>query len=78
MQADFQPRQASGALKCIGGGGRGDHQARGAEHAFAMALFDCGIHLGAEAKIVGGEDDLFHVFRDAYLLSLQPQTRESL
>jgi hypothetical protein len=60
MQSDREPGQPArcfdGARRCR----RSDHQARSGEHAFDVGDLDRPVHFVGEAKIVGGDDQIFH------------------
>ena len=48
---------APGDGHALGCGGLAHHQAGGGEDALAVRLLDGRVHLGRQAKVVGGDDD---------------------
>ena len=57
MQPDLQSGQVARPTDGIGGGGRGDHQARLSQHAVAMRPFHRLVHRFGQPEIVRRKDD---------------------
>ncbi len=60
MQPDAQVRQGMGAPHGVSGRGTGHHEACGVQHAGTVRALDGLVDRGAEAEIVGSEDDALH------------------
>ena len=60
MQSDREPGQAARHFHGARRRRRSDHQARSREHAFDVGDLDRAVHFVGEAKIVGGDDQIFH------------------
>jgi hypothetical protein len=61
MQADAQPRQSPCTTDRIGGGGTGDHQARGRQQAIAASLLDGLVDPLGKAEVVGCKNDFSQI-----------------